>query len=418
MSTYEHTVTEGSASLKLSEQHLYGSSRIGMRAPEAEMIGAQLPDDQGLFEIVRGMKRYELTNHLGNVLSVITDTKQAVYDSPPTVLSYYLSTVISYTDYYPFGAPMDNGNSADDRSWSGGYRYGFNGKESDDEVKGDGNHISFNDYGYDTRLARRLRTDPHFYNYPSISSYAAFANNPIINLDPDGKDIVYFNLQGTETHRVKSNTEFKTFIMSNAKAGDPKLSTVGWKEVAMPKIIEERNGEATTSTNYQDNDYVIAARTGYFNQSKNAGVLNLYTEGGNAIPKEAVQAIPDLDPTLVKAVAMQESNLGTTGVTDIMQANVPGDWSAMKAKYGLVKSESTSVTNSLYGGIRLLATKGFKGGITYDPKTGKSTYTFQGWNKAVGSYNGGGTANYQQNVTEMQQNATTPECSDYTDECP
>ena len=114
---FQITATLKGTSLGISEYHLYGSSRIGVRTPEAEMIGAQLPDDQGLFEIVRGMKRYELTNHLGNVLSVITDTKQAVYDNPPTVLSYYQSTVISYTDYYPFGAPMDHGNSPNDRSW-------------------------------------------------------------------------------------------------------------------------------------------------------------------------------------------------------------------------------------------------------------------------------------------------------------
>jgi hypothetical protein len=299
------------------------------------------------------------------------------------------------------------------------YRYGFNGFEKDDEIKGSGNHLSFNDFGYDPRLGRRWRVDPHSGNYPSMSGYSSFANNPIINLDPDGKDIVYFNTQGLESHRVKSNTEFKTFIMGSAKAGDPKISVVGWKEVAMPKIIEERtqSGEATTGTEYQENDYVIAARTGYFNQAKNAGNLNLYTEGGNAIPKDAVQAIPDLDPTLVKAVAMQESHLGTTGVTDIMQANVPGDWSALKSKYGLTKGESTSTTNSLYGGIRLLATKGFKGGVSYDKKTGLSTYTFQGWNKAIGSYNGGGVKNYQENVTKMQDNATTPDCTDYTDEC-
>jgi len=152
MSTYEHTVTQGSASLKLSEQHIYGSSRIGMRTPQQEMIGVQLPDDNGLFELTRGAKRYELTNHLGNVLSVITDTKQAVYDNPPTVLAYYQSTVISYTDYYPFGAPMDHGSSAEDRSWSGGYRYGFQNQEKDDEIKGSGNSINFKYRMHDPRL--------------------------------------------------------------------------------------------------------------------------------------------------------------------------------------------------------------------------------------------------------------------------
>jgi hypothetical protein len=115
---------------------------------------------------------------------------------------------------------------------------------------------------------------------------------------------------------------------------------------------------------------------------------------------------------------MQESNVGTTGITDIMQVNVPGDWVPMKAKYRLERGKQTNVTNSVYAGIRFLATKGFKGGIDYDPKTGKTTYTFQGWNKSVGSYNGSGTANYQQNVTEMVENAKTPKCSDYTEECP
>jgi RHS repeat-associated protein len=73
---------------------------------------------------------------------------------------------------------------------SAGYRYGFNGKEKDSEVKGNGNHISFGDYGYDPRLGRRWRPDPLTAKYVSLSSYASFANNPIIFIDVDGKDIV------------------------------------------------------------------------------------------------------------------------------------------------------------------------------------------------------------------------------------
>jgi hypothetical protein len=268
------------------------------------------------------------------------------------------------------------------------YRYGFNGKEKDDEVVGNGGWYAFKDYGYDPRLGRRPSIDPHFYNYPSLSGYNAFANNPIVNLDPDGKDIVYFNNQGVETHRVQSNTEFRTFIMENNRAGDPKLSTANWKEVAMPKIIEERvqSGENTSGIAYQENDYLIAARTGYFNQAKNSGQLKLYTEGGNAIPKEAVMAIPDLDPTLVKAVAMQESHIGVTGVDDIMTANSPLDWSSkdkLKPAYGLTKDMKLSPTNSLYYGIRVMASKGFRGGID-----GKGGFTFQGWDDAVKNYNG------------------------------
>ena len=305
------------------------------------------------------------------------------------------------------------------RSYNAGtYRYGAFGHEMDNEVKGIGNHLSFNDYGLDVRLCRRWRIDPHSSNYPSMSGYSAFANNPIINLDPDGKDIVYFNTQGLESHRVKSNTEFKTFIMGSPKAGDPKISVVGWKEVAMPKIIQERTqqpGVATTSPNYQEHDYVISARTGYFNQAKNSGELNLYTEGGNAIPKDAVQAIPDLDPTLVKAIAMQESTLGVNGATDLMTANNPDDWAAnykMKEPYGLSKDTKLSETNSLYYGIRILATKGFKFG-----SDGKGNFKFGGWDHATKYFNYPGTKGYENYVKTMEDNAKTPDCSNYSDEC-
>ena len=185
----------------------------------------------------------------------------------------------------------------------------------------------------------------------------------------------------------------------------------------MSKIIYERTqtGEPTTGIEYQKNDYVIAARTGYFNQAKNAGKLDLYTEGGNAIPREAVQAIPDLDPTLVKAVAMQESNIGITGIDDIMTANNPGDFQVaakLKSAYGLTKDTKLSETNSLYFGIRLIASKGFRGGID-----GKGGFVFQGWDKATNNYNGGGTKGYQGYVNTMKEETTTPECTNYTNEC-
>ena len=40
------------------------------------------------------------------------------------------------------------------------YRYGFGGHENDNEVKGNGNHLDFGGYGYDTRLGRRFNIDP------------------------------------------------------------------------------------------------------------------------------------------------------------------------------------------------------------------------------------------------------------------
>ena len=65
------------------------------------------------------------------------------------------------------------------------YRFAFNGQEKDDEVKGSGNHLSFGDYGYDTRLGRRWQLDPE--PIIGVSGYSAFNDNPILYADPDGK---------------------------------------------------------------------------------------------------------------------------------------------------------------------------------------------------------------------------------------
>ena len=67
----------------------------------------------------------------------------------------------------------------------GVYRYGFNGHENDDEIKGTGNHLSFGDYGYDPRLGRRWNLDP--VEQVGISPYATFNNNPIYFIDIDGQ---------------------------------------------------------------------------------------------------------------------------------------------------------------------------------------------------------------------------------------
>ena len=73
------------------------------------------------------------------------------------------------------------------------YRYGFNGKENDTEVKGTGNTYDFCARILDTRLGRWLSTDPLQAKYPSLSPYNFTANNPVLNIDPDGKIIrVYY----------------------------------------------------------------------------------------------------------------------------------------------------------------------------------------------------------------------------------
>ena len=199
------TATENKIeTLALGSLYLYGSSRLGEIAssnlPWAETHATTILYNGNSSTIVasttitsplsltqrgniRNAKYYELSNHLGNVLATITDAKIAVFTgvSPNLVLSYYLPTMHSNSDYYPFGMEMPGRNSA-----AGGYRYGFNGKENDSEMYGDG---GFQDYGmrmYDPRVCRFPSVDPLTSEYAYYTPYQFAGNKPIQYIDLDG----------------------------------------------------------------------------------------------------------------------------------------------------------------------------------------------------------------------------------------
>jgi RHS repeat-associated protein len=66
------------------------------------------------------------------------------------------------------------------------YRYGFNGKENDNEVKGEGNQQDYGMRIYDPRLGRFLSVDPLNKQYPYYTPYSFAGNKPIKHIDLDG----------------------------------------------------------------------------------------------------------------------------------------------------------------------------------------------------------------------------------------
>jgi RHS repeat-associated protein len=91
-----------SNNLLWSEQHLYGSSRLGIWSWDTTVPAVQtLPVQDSL---MLGNRTYELTNHLGNVLSTISDKK--IGNDSSGKVNYYFAEVLSQTDYYPFGMRM------------------------------------------------------------------------------------------------------------------------------------------------------------------------------------------------------------------------------------------------------------------------------------------------------------------------
>lgn len=134
---------------------------------------------------IRGDKRYELTNHLGNIMAVVSDRRKAVDENNDGSVEYYNADVVSAVDYLPFGGQMQGRTySGDDK-----YRYGFNGKENDSEVKGEGGQ---QDYGlriYDTRIGRFLSMDMLYKDYPELTPYQFASNTPVRAVDLDGAEM-------------------------------------------------------------------------------------------------------------------------------------------------------------------------------------------------------------------------------------
>jgi len=158
-------------------------------------------------------------------------------------------------DYCAFGAPMPG------RTFSSpSYRYGFNGKEKDNEINGTGNDYDFDARIYDSRLGRWLSIDKHSRRYPSESNYIFVSNNPIIYLDADGNDKVYFDCEGNETSRIESKIEFITYVQVAQNVtydANGTIHSIPVYEVApMPGVIDGKE-----DPKYQKLDYQIAAST-------------------------------------------------------------------------------------------------------------------------------------------------------------
>jgi RHS repeat-associated protein len=198
--------TVNSGALSQTEIDLFGSSRLGLFRPNINVQSITAPPTKYLpslgiygysINFIRGKKFFELTNHLGNVLVTISDKKVGNDNNNDTIVNFYTADVVSSNDYYPFGMVMPG------RLFTGTtlYRYGFNGKESDNEIKGTGNEIDYGARVYDPRLGRFLSIDRLAKRFPYYSPYHFAGNTPIWANDLDGNE-PNFTYQGNGIYGI------------------------------------------------------------------------------------------------------------------------------------------------------------------------------------------------------------------------
>lgn len=236
MSVYE--APAATTNIKQIETHLFGSSRLGIAmeqtvAPATKnLTGGFAAATISVF--TRSEKVFELSNHLGNVLLTVSDKKIGVDNTSDGNVDYYNADVITATDYAPFGMTM-SGRKYNNSS----YRYGFNGKENDNDVKGEGNQQDYGMRIYDPRIGRFLSVDPLMQKYPWYTPYQFAGNRPIIAIDVDGLEPHDVNTHELKKELTPGAAEHKASNDPIAHGSDAKP----WKDLVNFRIPDNLKKE-------------------------------------------------------------------------------------------------------------------------------------------------------------------------------
>lgn len=166
------------------------------------------PADVNLYSTRTIDKRvYELNDHLGDVKLTFKD-----YREGGLVLN-------NETETYAFGSlmPGRNFNTPD-------YRFGFNGKEQDFSFHNAAGQVyDFEARMYDARLGRFMSIDPLTNRFPAYSPYLFGNNNPILNIDVDGKAgdayLLLFTLKAAPKVVVATEKAVNAYNNFSDKAG-------------------------------------------------------------------------------------------------------------------------------------------------------------------------------------------------------
>ena len=119
------------------------------------------------------------------------------------------------------------------------YRYGFNGKENDIEVKGEGNEQDYGMRIYDPRLVRFLSVDKITKKYPELTPYQFASNTPIQAVDIDGKEAFFIHgtASGPQTWTTKLTNLVTTLFTNNVHQD----ATFSWQPMSNSYSNDEKD---------------------------------------------------------------------------------------------------------------------------------------------------------------------------------
>ena len=178
---------------------------------------------------------------------------------------------------------------------SNGYRYGFNGMERDDNVKGAGNSYTTEFRQYDPRVGRWLSIDPLFAHFPWQSPYVAFDNNPIYYNDPKGLAAEgggrknrknRKNRKKKETGQEKEDGTFDgSQVTEEVEILSPKRTIWQKLKTIYNKVLNSYKNDTKIVRDYRNVNYVLKKAVEYLNSLFPPGEYSPY-EDRNKNPYE------------------------------------------------------------------------------------------------------------------------------------
>jgi RHS repeat-associated protein len=179
---------------------------------------------------------------------------------------------------------------------SGEYRYGFQGQEKDDEIKGEGNSVNYTFRMHDPRVGRFLSRDPLSSEFPWNSPYAFSENRVIDGVELEGGEYqaaqLYFyaknGVYGETTQKVANGIEKGVKNLAS-----PKWWANGLKETAKMAIQAKSNPSGVA------NDIVnqSAVLTELFTSDDTEGKTQFVTEAiGSALILKGASKLTTIAP--------------------------------------------------------------------------------------------------------------------------
>lgn len=154
------------------------------------------------------------------------------------------------------------------------YVYGFQGQESDDEIKGEGNSYNYTYRMHDPRIGRFFAVDPLAPQYPHNSPYAFSENRVIDGVELEGLE--YKNMTNLgQVYRTKEwGTITNTFDFTGGGKGTDYITVTTSKEIVNKTKFQDK---ATGKVFYHENYKIVSVTTTKIQVDKSGKVISAYS---------------------------------------------------------------------------------------------------------------------------------------------